>query len=169
MERDTRVKALIEPTIEDLGFEVVRVRVSGTVRPVLEVMAEPADGSPMTVEGCAIISRAISAVMDVEDPITNAYTLEVSSPGVDRPLTRPKDFDRFAGFDAKVELIVPLNGQRRYSGRLGGVDNQGHVVGGEGEAEVRVPLAEVRRAKLIMTDALLAAFAEDQPGENGEG
>lgn len=169
MERETRVQALIEPTIEDLGFEVVRVRVSGTVRPVLEVMAEPADGSPMTVEGCASISRAISAVMDVEDPITSAYTLEVSSPGVDRPLTRPKDFDRFAGFDAKVELIAPVDGQRRFSGRLGGVDNQGQVVVGEGEAEVRVLLAEIRRAKLIMTDALLAAFAEDQPGQNGEG
>lgn len=169
MERETRVQTLIEPTIEDMGFEVVRVRVSGTVRPVLEVMAEPSDGSPMTVEGCASISRAISAVLDVEDPITSAYTLEVSSPGVDRPLTRPKDFDRFAGFDAKVELIAPVDGQRRYSGRLGGLDDQGQVVVGEGESEVRVPLAEVRRAKLIMTDALLAAFAEDQPGQNGEG
>jgi ribosome maturation factor RimP len=169
MERETRVQTLIEPTVEDMGFEVVRVRVSGTVRPVLEVMAEPSDGSPMTVEGCASISRAISAVLDVEDPISSAYTLEVSSPGVDRPLTRPKDFDRFAGFDAKVELQQPVDGQRRYSGRLGGLDDQGHVIVGEGEAQVRVPLADVRRAKLIMTDALLAAFAEDQPGQNGEG
>ncbi len=169
MERETRVQTLIEPTVEDMGFEVVRVRVSGTVRPVLEVMAEPSDGSPMTVEGCASISRAISAVLDVEDPISSAYTLEVSSPGVDRPLTRPKDFERFAGFDAKVELQQPVDGQRRYSGRLGGLDDQGHVIVGEGEAQVRVPLADVRRAKLIMTDALLAAFAEDQPGQNGEG
>jgi len=160
MQRDARIRAAIEPTIEDMGFRLVRVQMSGTVRPVLQIMAEPADGRAMTVEHCADVSRALSAVLDVEDPIGGAYTLEVSSPGVDRPLVRPEDFERFAGFDARVELETPIEGQRRFKGRLCGLDADGSVLLGEGEARMRVPFGAVRRAKLVLTDALLAAHAQ---------
>lgn len=161
MDRNTRIVRTIEPTIEGLGFRLVRAQMTGTVRPVLQVMAEPTDGGPMTVEHCADLSRALSAVLDVEDPIGGAYVLEVSSPGVDRPLVRPEDFERYAGFDARVELDAPVDGQRRFKGRLGGVADDGSIIIGEGEAETRLPYGAVRRAKLLITDALLAAHAKE--------
>ena len=148
---------MIEPTIEDMGFEVVRVRVSGTVRPVLEVMAEPADGSPMTVEGCASISRAISAVMDVEDPITSAYTLEVSSPGVDRPLLRPRDFERFKGEYVAVKgKDVLLDKATRIEGELlglakSGTDEESVLLRLPSGEEVSIPRSEIRKAHLVFT------------------
>lgn len=161
MQRNTRIVQAIEPTVSGMGFRLVRAQISGTVRPVLQIMAEPIDGGPMTVENCATLSRALSAVLDVEDPIGGAYVLEVSSPGVDRPLTRPEDFDRYAGFDARVELETPVDGQRRLKGRLGGLAEDGSVIIGEGEAQTRVPYGAVRRAKLLITDALLAAHAQE--------
>lgn len=160
MQRNGRIVAAIEPTVEDMGFRLVRAQLSGTVRPVLQIMAEPKDGGAMTVAHCAELSRALSAVLDVEDPIGGAYTLEVSSPGVDRPLTRPEDFERFAGFDARVDLEAAIDGKRRFRGRLGGLDENGHVLVGENEDLMRVPLENVRRAKLLLTDALLAAHAK---------
>ena len=159
MQRETRIRTVIEPTVDGMGYTLVRAHMSGTVRPVLQVMAEPSDGRSMTVEDCAELSRALSAVLDVEDPIGGAYTLEVSSPGVDRPLVRQEDFSRFAGFDARVELDAPIDGQRRFKGKLGGLDDDGQIVIGEGESLVRVPFQAVRRAKLLLTDALLAAHA----------
>lgn len=160
MQRDGRIRTVIEPTVEGMGFSLVRAQMSGTVRPILQIMAEPLDGRSMTVEDCAALSRALSVVLDVEDPIGGAYTLEVSSPGVDRPLTRPEDFERFRGFDARVELDTPIEGQRKLKGKLAGLDDQGCVVIGEGDAQVRAPLGAVRRAKLLLTDALLAAHAQ---------
>jgi len=172
MQRNTRITSVIEPTVEGMGFRLVRAQMSGTVRPVLQIMAEPADGGPMTVEHCADLSRALSAVLDVEDPIGEAYTLEVSSPGVDRPLTRPDDFERFAGFDARVELEQAVEGARRFKGRIAGVEDDGVVLVCEGETRIRLPFGDIRRAKLLLTDALLAAHA--QTGEaagarDGEG
>lgn len=160
MDRNSRIVQAVEPTVAGMGFTLVRAQMSGTVRPVLQIMAEPADGAFMTVEQCADLSRALSAVLDVEDPIGGAYTLEVSSPGVDRPLVRPEDFERFAGFDAKVELDQAVDGQRRFRGRLGGLSDDGAVLIGEGEDRVRLPFGAVRRAKLLITDALLAAHAQ---------
>ena len=169
MQRETRIRTVIEPTVEGMGFSLVRAQMSGTVRPVLQVMAEPSDGRAMTVEDCAELSRALSAVLDVEDPIGGAYTLEVSSPGVDRPLVRQEDFSRFAGFEARVELDAPIDGQRRFKGTLGGVDDDGRIVLGEGETAVRLPYQAVRRAKLLLTDALLAAHAQSVAAEGASG
>ncbi len=169
MQKDARITAAIEPTVEGMGFRLVRAQISGTVRPVLQVMAEPVDGGLMAVEQCAQLSRALSAVLDVDDPIGGAYTLEVSSPGIDRPLTRPEDFTRYAGFDVRVELAEAVDGQRRYKGLLGGMDADGCILIGEGEARVRVPYGVVRRAKLVLTDALLAAHAQTSAAASARG
>ena len=151
-----RVERMITPAVESMGFDVVRVALSGGARPVLQVMAEHADGTPMTVDDCAELSRTISALLDVEDPIPSHYTLEVSSPGLDRPLVKPRDFIRFEGFDAKVETRVPVGGQRRFKGRIAGcVGGVVKLATAEGTAEL--PIEDIHRAKLIVTDALMRA------------
>ena len=158
-----RIEDIIEPTVTGMGFELVRVSMSrggGT----LQIMIEPADGRPMDVEDCATLSRALSAVLDVEDPISNAYTLEVSSPGIDRPLTRPKDFTRWAGHLARVELTQPIEGQRRFKGILVGLDGDTVKLKVEGGQEVRLPLTAVGRAKLEMTDLLIEQHQRAQAG-----
>lgn len=157
---EQRIQSLIAPTVESLGFEVVRVMIMGTRTMRLQVMAERQDGSGISVDDCAVISRSISAVLDVEDPIDGAYHLEVSSPGLDRPLTRPKDFKRFAGFLAKVELHDPMNGQRRFQGLITGSDDEGVTLDVEGET-IFLPFAEMKKSKLILTDELLAAAAKE--------
>lgn len=158
---------LIEPTLDAMGFELVRVALSGDRRPTLQVMADRADEAPMTVEDCAEISRALSAVLDVEDPIAGAYTLEVSTPGIDRPLTREKDFARFAGHEAKVELAVPrADGRKRFRGALiGARDGMVSIQTEDGPATL--PFADIRAAKLILTDALLAASAAQLAANEG--
>jgi ribosome maturation factor RimP len=151
-----QVAELIEPTLYDMGFELVRVLLHGGQRPTLQVMAERADRAPMTVEHCAEISRAVSAVLDVADPIAGAYRLEVTSPGLDRPLTRRADFERFCGFEARVETEVPIEGRRRFRGRLlGVVDDELHLQLEDGERAI--PCAGIKKAKLIVTDEVLAA------------
>ena len=148
-----------------MGFELVRVLLHGSQRPTLQVMAERADRSPMTVEQCAEISRAVSAILDVADPIAGAYRLEVTSPGLDRPLTRRADFDRFRGFEARVETELPIEGRRRFRGRLlGVVDDQLRLQLEDGEQAI--PYAEIKKAKLIVTDEMLAAAAK-QGGRGG--
>lgn len=124
-------------------------------------MAERADGAPMTVDDCADISHAVSALLDVEDPIAGAYTLEVSSPGIDRPLTRLKDFERFAGFEAKLESRVSVDGRKRFKGRLGGVED-GEILIDTEQGAARVPFDTVLRAKLVLTDELIRASAQTQ-------
>ncbi|TBR25788.1 MAG: ribosome maturation factor RimP [Reyranella sp.] len=116
-----RIEDIVAPTIVGMGFELVRVAMSkgGT----LQLMIEPADGRPLDVEDCATVSRAVSAVLDVEDPIPEAYTLEVSSPGIDRPLTRPKDYARWAGHIARLETALPVEGRRRFKGTLLGLED----------------------------------------------
>ena len=147
---------LISPSIEALGYELVRVTLAGNTRKVLQIMAEPKDGRVMSVEDCARVSRAVSAILDVEDPISGAYSLEVSSPGIDRPLTRPKDFDRYAGHEAKIETHEPIEGRKRFKGILKGVANENVKIDSEG-AEVALPLNQIAKAKLVLTDALIAA------------
>lgn len=158
-EATARTAALVEPAIQAMGYELVRVHLTGGGRPALQVMAERTDGSDMTVEDCAEISRAISALLDVEDPIAGTYLLEVSSPGIDRPLTRAKDFDRFKGFEARVETREPIAGRRRFRGRLGGLSAADEVVIEQDGARVAVPLAAIERAKLVLTEELIAAGA----------
>lgn len=158
-----KIETLLAPTIEAMGFDVVRVQITGQARVRVQVMAERRDGQAMTVDDCAGISRAISAVLDVEDPIRGAFTLEVSSPGIDRPLVRPRDFERFAGFEAKVELGHPLEGRRRFRGRLEGIDDGMVCMMVEG-TPVRLPFQDIARAKLVLTDELLAATQGRQQG-----
>lgn len=158
MELIARIEKLIEPTLADMGYDLVRVRLSGATPPILQVMAEPADERPMVVADCAAISRAISAVLDVDDPISGHYTLEVSSPGLDRPLVRRRDYDRFAGHVAKLETERLIDGRKRFRGRILGV--QGDLVRiALDDGEVGLPLADISQAKLVMTDELLASGA----------
>jgi ribosome maturation factor RimP len=167
-----RVATIVEPVVEDLGFRLVRVKLIGNT---LQIMAERPDGS-MTVGGCEEISRAVSPLLDVEDPISSRYSLEVSSPGIDRPLVRPEDFERWAGFEAKVELATPLAGRKRFRGRLEGFDD-GEVrlfvePQEKGADEMLIGLAfdAIGEAKLVMTDELLAAASQRaRSGEVGDG
>src|SRR5215203_3632448 len=118
-----RVAAIVEPALADLGFRLVRVKVSGLNGCTVQIMAERPDGS-MTVEDCETVSRALSPVFDLEDPIGRAYHLEISSPGIDRPLVRAGDFSRWADYEAKIELEVPLNGRKRFRGLIRGVEGE---------------------------------------------
>lgn len=154
-----RVAALITGPLEGLGYELVRVQLSGGDRPVLQIMAERSDGAGMTVDDCADISRSVSALLDAEDPIAGAYTLEVSSPGIDRPLTRPRDFERFAGFDARIETHESIAGRRRFKGRLLGLE-AGMVSLAVDEDTVRLPIEAIAKARLVLTDELIAAAQE---------
>jgi ribosome maturation factor RimP len=160
-----RIADLVTPSLEANGFELVRVMLTGGDRPTLQIMADRADETPITVDDCADISRVVSAILDVEDPIKSAYTLEVSSPGIDRPLVRRKDFERFAGFVAKLETGAPIDGRRRFRGRLLGVE--GDDVRLELDTgETSIPLSAIDRAKLVMTDELLAAAEAAQHERN---
>jgi ribosome maturation factor RimP len=154
-----RVEQLITPAIADLGFRVVQVLLLGKQRPRLQVMVERTDEAPVSVDDCATVSRTISAVLDVNDPVEGSYTLEVSSPGIDRPLTREEDFDRFAGQVAKLELASGIDGRRRFQGRLAGREGDAVRIEVEGTI-VNLPLADIVRAKLVLTDELLAAHKQ---------
>ena len=150
------IARIIEPSLEAMGYRLVRVALTGSQRPTLQVMAERGDELAMTVDDCAGISRSVSALLDVADPIAGAYMLEISSPGIDRPLVRPEDYDRFAGFEARIDLSAPLDGRKRFRGRLlGRAAEYVRLIGESGE--VQLPLAAIHRAKLIITDDLLAA------------
>ena len=161
MDATDRIQQIIAPSVEAMGYDIVRVQVSGTQRPTLQVMAERKDNAAMTVEDCADISRAVSTLLDVEDPISSAYTLEVSSPGINRPLTRLKDFERFAGFEARIETRFPLDGRKRFRGVLKGVED-GAVRIETDTGPANIPFDTIQRAKLILTDALIAATASQQ-------
>jgi ribosome maturation factor RimP len=150
------IARMIEPSLGAMGYRVVRVVVTSGRRPTLQVMAERLDEAAMTVEDCATISRSVSALLDVADPIVGAYTLEVSSPGIDRPLVRAEDYDRFSGYQAKIELSEPVGGRKRFRGRLLGTA-EGEIRLATDTGEARLPLAAVARAKLVLTDDLIAA------------
>ena len=154
-----RVAAVVEPVIEDLGFHLVRVKVSSTNGCTVQIMAERTDGT-MSVSDCETVSRAISPVLDLEDPVSQAYYLEVSSPGIDRPLVRASDFERWTGYDAKIEMAVPLAGRKRFRGFLRGVENGMLAVElpdvKEGEERIaHLTLADLGEAHLVMTDELI--------------
>ncbi|MSO65002.1 MAG: ribosome maturation factor RimP [Alphaproteobacteria bacterium] len=167
-----RIQELIAPTLESMGFALVRVRFTGGNRtPTLQVMVErresmeqgrPDDGG-VSADDCAEISRTVSAFLDVEDPIPGTYHLEVSSPGIDRPLTRPGDFVRFSGFAARIELREPLDGRRRFAGRLLGASATVVQFADEQVGTVEVPIAAIHSAKLRLTDELIAASLKARP------
>ncbi|MES2712470.1 MAG: ribosome maturation factor RimP [Pseudomonadota bacterium] len=156
---EARIADTIAPTLEHMDYELVRVQVSGKERPVLQVMADRADGAPFRVEDCEAISHALGAVLDVNDPFKNEWSLEVSSPGIDRPLTRAKDWERFAGHIATVELALPMEGRRRFRGVALGADAENARLKLEDGTELTVPRQNIRRAKLVLTDELIAATA----------
>ena len=157
-----RIEEIVGPTVSGMGYELVRVAMSrgGT----LQIMIEPADGRPMDVEGCATLSRALSAVLDVEDPIPGSYTLEVSSPGIDRRLTRPKDYVRWSGHVARLETAEPIDGRRRFKGTLLGLADDLVKLRLDDGKEAAVPLASVTKAKLELTDALIEEHRRAQEG-----
>jgi ribosome maturation factor RimP len=163
-ERDTTLEttltALLAPVIAPLGYELVRLRFFGGDEKTLQVMAETPAGL-CGVEDCMTISRACSEVLDEKDPIPFAYRLEVSSPGIDRPLTRPKDFTRWIGFEVKVETLEPVQGRKRIEAMLVSFEND--VIGLDvGGVRYDVPFANMKTAKLMLTDALLAATKPQQ-------
>jgi len=154
-----RIFELIAPVVADINFEIVRIRFGLQDGQTLQIMAERPDGS-MVVADCEELSRTFSALLDVEDPIKGEYNLEISSPGIDRPLTRPKDFVRWAGFEAKLELSEPIDGRKRFRGLVQGFED-GEVlleVELEGFSQPQViglPFDKVSEAKLVMTDSLI--------------
>lgn len=153
--------ALVEPVVEAAGFALVRVHVSGGARPTLQVMAEDPATGQLTLDQCAELSHALSPVLEAADPFLGPWRLEVSSPGIDRPLTRPEDFARFAPHRARVELAsgIEVAGRlrRRFEGRLGGVEGASVRLEVEGLGVVLLPLDDVRQARLVLTDELLRA------------
>lgn len=168
-----RVAAIAEPVIEGLGYRLVRVKISGQNGCTVQIMAERTDGS-MVVEGCEAISRALSPVLDAEDPIDRAYHLEVSSPGIDRPLVRRSDFERSAGHVAKIEMAVAVAGRKRFRGVILGTEGDAarirHDAAAEGETpEVTLAIDDMADARLVITDALVAeSLRRGKAAERGE-
>ena len=155
-----RVAAIVEPVLEGLGYRLVRVRISGSDGYTVQVMAERPDGT-MTIEDCEVCSRALSPVLDAADPVDRAYRLEMSSPGIDRPLVRQSDFNRYANNFVKIEMAVAVEGRKRFRGQLLGAEGstarirRDDVSAGE-TADIMLPIEEMAEAKLVLTDALIA-------------
>ena len=177
--RAARVASIVEPVLAGLGYRLVRVRISGFAGCTVQIMAERPDGA-MAIEDCEATSRALSPVLDASDPIEGAYRLEISSPGIDRPLVRRSDFDRYAGHVAHVEMTAPIDGRRRFRGQLLGTEG--------GSARIRIaadaktdggdallPIEDMAEAKLVLTDELIAESlrrskrGEQQNQESGNG
>lgn len=157
---DRRLAEIVTPVIEDLGFELVRLRLMGGKTNTLQIMAERPEGG-IEVDDCAQISNAISAVLDVEDPLVETYVLEVGSPGIDRPLTRLKDFENFEGYDAKIETSEMIDGQKRFRGILAGVEGEEVLVNID-EGTVGLQFDWLADAKLILTDELIAEMLKQR-------
>ncbi len=165
---EEHITQLVSPIIDELGFELVRLRITGARRKTLQIMAERPDGT-MTAKNCASLSRAISPMLEEEDPIDGAFSLEVSSPGIDRPLTRTKDFVRWEGFDAKLELDRIIEGRKKFRGVLAGFEDGNVALDIEGEDETALfPLEWIVGAKLLLTDDLVreSLRAAQQAGAN---
>ncbi len=169
---EARIAHIVEPIARDLGFELVRVKVSGLNGMTVQIMAERPDGT-MTVEDCKRLSRDVSPALDVADPINREYNLEVSSPGIDRPLTRLKDFELWAGHEARIEMEHPVNGRKRFRGALIGV-NEGaagiRLLDATEAGDVWLPIDAIAEAKLMLTDTLIKApHGADAVRPNGSG
>lgn len=160
---DRRLAEIIRPTVEGMGFGLVRIRLMSGAKDhkTVQIMAERPDGT-MNVDDCAELSRALSAVLDVEDPIESAYSLEISSPGIDRPLTTPESFDRWAGWNAKIETAEAIDGRRRFKGVIEGFED-GEVLLKIQEGIIGLSLEMISEAKLILTDELIAESLKGRP------
>ena len=156
-----KIATLIGPIVDELGYELVRVQIQGGARrATLQIMAERRDRTAMIVEDCARLSRAISNLLDEADPIAGEYTLEVSSPGIDRPLMKRADYERFLGHEAKIEMISAIDGRKRFQGAIVALDGDTVKLDSDGAA-VSLPLDQVKTAKLILTDRLIAAVEDE--------
>ena len=157
--RAARVAAIAEPVLASLGYRLVRVRISGAAGCTVQIMAERPDGT-MVIEDCEAASRALSPVLDVADPIETAYRLEISSPGIDRPLVRRSDFDRYAGHVAHIEMTVPIDGRRRFRGQLLGTEGDNVRIrmsdATPDGTDALLPIDDMMEAKLVLTDELIA-------------
>ncbi len=156
-EQERRILSIAAPVAESLGMEIVRLRIQGGRKPHLQIMAEKAGGAPTDVEDCARLSRNLSPVFEDADPIKEAYTLEVSTPGIDRPLTREGDFGRWVGHLVKVELARPIEGRRRFTGVITGEDEDGAHIELDDDVELVAHVHEMSRASLVLTDELIEA------------
>lgn len=145
---------MLAPTIEAMGFEVVRILMTGAQRPTLQIMIERQDRKNLVVDDCAAVSRAISAILDEKDPIDSEYSLEVSSPGIDRPLTKPEHFLRFAGYEAKVETSDTVDGRKRFKGKIISLEPNNNIKIMMDDKEYSIPFESVSKAKLVLTDEL---------------
>jgi ribosome maturation factor RimP len=156
------IAQMIEPSLAAMGYGLVRVAMTSGRRATLQIMIERLDDLPITLDDCTQISHSVSSLLDVADPIAGGYSLEISSPGIDRPLVRKEDYDRFSGCEARIELAAPLDGRRRYRGRLLG-SSEGVVRLLTEAGEARLPLDTVARAKLVLTDDLIARAQRKSP------
>ena len=162
----SHLEPVFEPVIEKAGFKLVRLRIMGGAQKTLQVMAERPDGS-MDVEGCTALSHAMLDFIEAEDPIEGEYEIEVSSPGIDRPLTRPMDFARWAGHEAKIELSLPVEGRRRFRGTLLGMDGQDVAIRAD-NADFKFPYRAIANAKLVLTDKLINEDLKARKGGHPE-
>jgi ribosome maturation factor RimP len=153
--RAARIAALAEPVLAELGYRLVRVRITGFAGCTVQVMAERSDGT-MTIEDCELASRALSPVFDVADPVEGSYRLEISSPGIDRPLVRRSDFDRYAGHIAQIEMQVPIEGRRRFRGELSGTEGEYARIRCDAASDTLLRIDDMMEAKLVLTDALIS-------------
>ena len=163
---ESRIAGIVGPAIAQMGFDLVRVRIGGGQQKRLQIMAERQQGG-MEIDDCARVSKTVSAILDVEDPISDAYTLEVSSPGIDRPLTRLRDFEIWKGHTARIELAEPIDGRRRFKGVI--EDVQGSLVRiRSGGLASGLEFASMSSARLVLTDELLKAAAEAAPAPDAQ-
>ena len=160
---ETEVADLLNPTLKAMGYRLVRVRMAGSQSKTMQVMAEREDELNMTVEDCALISREVSNVLDLANPVEEAYSLEISSPGIDRPLVSPSDYDRYSGFDAKIEMLNTVNGRKRFKGQLLGMKNNlVRICIEDGTAEL--PFEDIKRAKLTLSDEMFLVATKGAEG-----
>ena len=158
MEVVEKIRKIIEPTATEKGFEIVRLLFQGdAANRTLQIMVERIDRGDMQIDDCETLSKTFSALLDVEDPIASRYTLEVTSPGIDRPLVKPADYERFKGYEAKIETLVPIDGRKRFRGTITGVQDETILFLFE-EKEMRIPFSHISKAKLVLTDELVAQF-----------
>ncbi len=161
---ESKITDIVRPSVEDMGFRLVWVRVDGSN---VQITAEDPETRRLGVDDCARLSRAISALLDVEDPVEGRYMLEVSSPGIDRMLYCEQDYIDFAGFEAKIELEIPMDGQKRYRGTIREVIDGAVLLESENK-EFRLPVNAVRKAKLVLTDELIAATNTKEKNTSSE-
>ncbi len=167
MQNKHHLQDMLEPIISELGYETVRIITIGQANPTLQIMIDRLDGKDIVVEDCAKVSRKVSEVLDEKDPIKDQYNLEVSSPGLDRPLTKPEHFARFAGYEAKVETDELIENRKRFKGKIISIDGENTIRFEMDGTEYAIPFDAVSKAKIVITDELLQKYVDEHP-ECGE-